>query len=194
MKNEKIDCPLCQAKGAITYTKPTMVTHVRPTYARKNQTVIGNYTRGYEGGGHDLSHAQKCPKLKYVVDKKGLLNYHLFGEGSHSDFLFYEDYQRILKDAGFGLTLEVFRQKRNSGGEGPLVDKNEWRFRMFIHSVIASTQRRYLVTEANSPEKAFDLIRHRLLCGEVITHTNPGMQLVRKDMSLALVSVPKRRK
>ncbi len=194
MENKNLDCPLCRAKGVIVYTKPKMVTHARPVHSRKNQIVVGNFSTGYEGGGYDLSHAKKCPKLYYVVDKEGLLKYHLFGEGSNSDFLFYEDYQSILKTGLFKIEVEMFRKESTFGGDGPLMDKNEWRFRMFIRSAISSRKNRYLETESDTPEKVFDLLRHRLLCGEVIYHTRPGMQLIRKDRLLVLTSIYKKKK
>ena len=68
---KKIDCPLCGAKDAITYTEPEIFTDFTPGPAG----IIGNSKMGFLGGGYDWSHANACPKLQKVKYPKELLEY-----------------------------------------------------------------------------------------------------------------------
>ncbi len=150
MKN--IDCPLCGAKNVILYKEPEPVTHVIPAPAGS----VGNYSTGYQGGGYDLFHAEVCPKLEGVIDKRSLLEFYVTGEPQivKADLHSFEDYQHVLSKIHVKLTPTVVR---NNGA---------WEFSVFAYSTLVGF--RNLETTTKNIDKAFDLFRHRILCGEKI--------------------------
>lgn len=173
---KKIDCPLCGAKDAITYTEPEIFTDFTPGPAG----IIGNSKMGFLGGGYDWSHANACPKLQKVKYPKELLEYFVTGEPEmvHSDFLTFEDYNHFLRLDGFEIIPSIIRENDN------------WMYKMRIKPLVME-KGPFLVTKAKDPDRAFSLLRHRLICGEIIEIGKSQFQLCRTTERVKLIEIKK---
>ena len=167
--NKKIDCPLCHAIGVITCTEPELVTTVS-AHRRKEDVVVGGYTRDYEGGGMDYSHADVCPKLVKAFDKRALLGSYVYDpEFTREDSRSFEDWEQALLVCGIGIGMDAIRNTK----------KKRWDSQCFLYSKVnKQSGLQYNKAEANNSEAAFALLKHRLLCGELIHITNPPVQII----------------
>ncbi|MBP6904688.1 MAG: hypothetical protein KBB91_01360 [Candidatus Pacebacteria bacterium] len=159
---KKIDCPLCGSKDVITYTNPELVTDVKPVHVVSGDIHVGNYEQRYQGGGYDWSHAHVCPNLEGTFDKVGLLQFHTLGQPEvlRSDLHSIEDYESaIWKQLSLSLRIGIGRRKGD-------LDNMEWFYNAHLSN--GATEIPQLETIAKDPDSAFNLLRHRILCGEIV--------------------------
>lgn len=167
---KRLNCPLCHSVEIINYIEPKMVTEVHPVHLLKGEIHVGNYTRTPQGGGYDWSHADTCPKITQAWDKKHLLQSYLFDpEILHCDHNSFEDYELALGVLGIGIGMGVVR----NGGS--------WTNQCFLFSNIRESGSKYNRAVASNPDKAFALLKHRLLCGELIHVMSMPVQMIRGE-------------
>ncbi|MBP6856116.1 MAG: hypothetical protein KBC42_02770 [Candidatus Pacebacteria bacterium] len=161
------DCPLCGKKNAIK-----LIPYERKFRANPGpKGIIGNYKIMHSGGGYDYSHAESCPKLVHAYEKKYLLQFYVDGysDVNRSDGLDFEDYEKFFLQNNF--KLEVIC-KRNS----PSYSQNKWTFEASLYFFGEPFDVVHLVSEGKEPERAFEKLKHRLLCGDLI-ETEKGVKL-----------------
>ena len=177
---KKINCPLCHSEFVISYTEPKPITNVYPSNI-EGEVSIGNYTTGFEGGGWNLSHANFCWALRHAFHKQDLLQSYVFDrpEIMRNDLYSYEEYNKVLASVGFELRMEV---ARNS-------EKKIWEHTCFIYSNLRRSNPRHNKATAIDPDNAFLLLKHRLLCGELIQFKYPTVFQRVQDSSLGFVPI-----
>ncbi|MBP6857965.1 MAG: hypothetical protein KBC11_02105 [Candidatus Pacebacteria bacterium] len=174
---KKINCPLCHSVGVIFFHEPKKKTNIRPVHTPGGETHVGNYSIDFEGGGYDFSHAETCEKITKAFDKKSLLESYIDHPSmAKADRHSFEDYKNLFRIARIALKMEILRKEES------------WQYLCFLISEIRPSDSKYNKAFAKSPDEAFSLLKHRLLCGELIHVTNPPLQMVLGTM-LSLKSV-----
>lgn len=174
------DCPLCGKKNAIKPIpyKKTFSANPGP------KGVVGNYRIGHEGGGYDYSHAESCPKLVHAYEKEYLLKFYVDGYSNVtcSDMLNFEDYEKFFHKKGFKLEVKCKTKKQSFSSD------SEWYCEASLSPIVSLNDMYCLVSVGKEPARAFEILRHRLICGDII-ETKKGrkkiyLQLVKKGGKL----------
>lgn len=164
---EKINCPLCHSVGAITYSDSEIKTIVTPVHVPRGEMHVGNYKRLPNGGRYDWSHADVCPKLTKAFSKTSLLQSYVFNPKAwESDNNSFEDYENAFNLLGIGIHIQTLRNR----------EKRSWYQCCFLFSKIVASDGQYNKAYGDTPEKAFLLLKHRLLCGELIWVLSSSLQ------------------
>lgn len=171
---KKFDCPLCGKKNAITQSAQQQETVSGADQGGKGtKRILGNYTMHWTGGKYDYSHAKACKKLRGVAKPKDLLAHYLgTSVVTYSDLASYEDYVRLLK--GIGVHI------RTTNKNAKTILGKRWH----VHMTLVHKGKRipnFPDAVALKPEDAFSVLRHRLLCGEIIIVGNKKFHAVSKD-------------
>lgn len=169
-KEQRFDCPLCGEKDIIIRSAIRQVTEAgRDQGGRGLKRVLGNYSTALVGGGYDYSHAEACPQLVQVKEKKDLLAYYLGTNNSiRADFAKLKDYQDILKQ------IEVAIDNKNVSRD--TVTGKQWFVHMFL-TYQGKEIKEFPAAVARTVDEAFNALRHKLLCGEVISVSNKKWQV-----------------
>lgn len=170
------NCPLCKAKNVITET-PFVSNTVANTSSPLNRPFLGqrggspslgNYHTESSGGEVDYkTHALTCVHLQFVKEKIGVLRYHV--EKEEMDHLLVdsntrrtlENYQARLKELGFYLGYDVLLTSKP---------------RVYVKHI--QSKKIVLVVSVKRPNngwRAWELLRHRMLCGETFDVPKVGM-------------------
>lgn len=172
---KKTDCPLCHAERVLIFhTKDQNKEHCIP------QISTGNTYLDLHGEGYDWSHAEVCPNLKFALDKKKLLEFYVSGKpfAPITDNLSFEQYQGIVKRKNFTLKAGLDRVLNGSG---------EMIWQPYV--CISSPAFDYLMTYGPDGQTAFDLLKHRLHCGDIINTGVNKLQLTQKGEVLELDAI-----
>lgn len=157
MKN--IACPLCGEPAAIHYVD-------------SHSPIDGDIPDRVK----DFSHANVCPGLAKATAKEDLLRFYVQREKLdviRTDMFSYQDYEEFFRSYGFGIKIKPFFKV--SASQSILVPS------AYLYVMGYTTF--YLLTEGLSNEMAFNLLRHRLLCGDVISLHKGGKEKYNYQLS-----------
>lgn len=170
-KEQKFDCPLCGKSDVITRSATHEETKAGPDQGGKGlKRVLGNYTMATVGGEYDYSHADACPNLKQVIEKKDLLAYYLGTNNCiNSDLATFDEYEEMFKEIGVVIDSKNISQKTSIG--------KQWVVSMFL-TYKGKEIKEFPAAVARTIEEAFSALRHKILCGEVIPVKNKKWQAV----------------
>lgn len=174
-KLKKLDCPFCGEKKVVSEQSSHVIVSPGHTANTYDDPVLGDYTQGFKGGGFDYSHANNCLDLDEVIDKEGLLRSYLNHTiAMHTDFFEYRDYQKILR------TIGVSIHKKNA--PSIKIFGNSWGIQLLlVYNSLPIQSVKPVI--ANTTEEAFNILRHRLLCGQIIQIGKKRWQLVSSTAS-----------
>lgn len=173
-KTTDIDCPLCGKKGVI-FENPQK--HTASFSGISSPRDYSTYPIGEEY--QVRKHAKKCLAMQHIhpIHKEHYLMIFVNKNGDTSirisDLHHYEAYVIALEKVGLKIDNKNVRTKKQMKTQNRFSDNCDWEVEMFITSINKNDVCKHgphII--AKNPDTAFEKLKDRLICGEVIEVTD----------------------